>query len=795
MLASAKRLLVCVMACLGMCGFAPAQTCNCTCDATLPPCQAITRFFMNESGGSPQAPNPYLTAGTTAGSVEVRHANRISIAAGTTITHVCVALKNPTGPTANPCAGGDTAYIFIAAHDPVSGLPGAFLPGTQTNFIVAPCVGLAINHQLVAFTTPVQFTSTADVWVGVGYPTAQDNIGHQGTRPRTGGTAAVWIGGTLSTWFNYEDPTLPIYNGRAPIIRALELARGNGRVDVSPVVGLTTSEFGTQQQFQVVLTSAPPTSPVTIELLSSNPAEGLPHTPQLVFDASNWNIPQTVTVTGQDDPLPDGTQPYQIITTARSTDACYNGVPVDDVQLTNIDNDTGCPLLWTRIQGPGPLPRQDHAMTFDPVRNRVVLFGGQDFTGAPLADLWEFDPANNAWLPIPAPPGPAPRFAHAMAYSPQLAGVHLSGGTDGVNLLNDCWSWNGVAWSPQPTLPTLPRKDHAATLDSAGVLGVCLLGGEAPGMLALPEAWSFLPMPTGWTPLAPLMQPAGPQHRTRTAAAFDPGSSGFVLHGGTDLTGGLFDDTWAYAAGSWTNVSAPPTLGPGVRTDHAMAFLPTRNSAVLYGGSTLTSPRNDDTWLLDAGRTWSQASVAPPPGRRSHAMTSISGFGDILLFGGESPTGPLGDTWRLSDPTIPTVAGPMDTVVQTSTSFTLGVSVFGAGQYAYQWSGPSGPLVDGPRISGSQSPTLMIQGAMLSDSGPYTVTVASLCSGIAVSTTATVDVNCTADFNNDNLITVQDIFNYLNAWFANDPRADINGGGLSVQDIFDFLNLWFVGCP
>jgi hypothetical protein len=29
---------------------------------------------------------------------------------------------------------------------------------------------------------------------------------------------------------------------------------------------------------------------------------------------------------------------------------------------------------------------------------------------------------------------------------------------------------------------------------------------------------------------------------------------------------------------------------------------------------------------------------------------------------------------------------------------------------------------------------------------------------------------------------------------AGSPAADMNGGGLSVQDIFDFLNAWFAGC-
>ncbi|HMN40774.1 MAG TPA: GC-type dockerin domain-anchored protein [Phycisphaerales bacterium] len=54
---------------------------------------------------------------------------------------------------------------------------------------------------------------------------------------------------------------------------------------------------------------------------------------------------------------------------------------------------------------------------------------------------------------------------------------------------------------------------------------------------------------------------------------------------------------------------------------------------------------------------------------------------------------------------------------------------------------------------------------------------------------------CRANFNQIDGISVQDIFDFLNAWFAGDPRADFNGGGLGVQDIFDFLNAWFAGCP
>ncbi len=52
------------------------------------------------------------------------------------------------------------------------------------------------------------------------------------------------------------------------------------------------------------------------------------------------------------------------------------------------------------------------------------------------------------------------------------------------------------------------------------------------------------------------------------------------------------------------------------------------------------------------------------------------------------------------------------------------------------------------------------------------------------------------DFNGDGAVSVQDIFDGLNAWFAGDLAADFNvSGALETQDVFDFLNAWFAGCP
>ena len=44
-------------------------------------------------------------------------------------------------------------------------------------------------------------------------------------------------------------------------------------------------------------------------------------------------------------------------------------------------------------------------------------------------------------------------------------------------------------------------------------------------------------------------------------------------------------------------------------------------------------------------------------------------------------------------------------------------------------------------------------------------------------------------------LQVTDIFAFLGAWFAGDPRSDFDGAnGIQVADIFAFLSAWFTGC-
>ncbi len=102
---------------------------------------------------------------------------------------------------------------------------------------------------------------------------------------------------------------------------------------------LVTTEMGGSDTFTVALTLTP-TADVVLNVSSSNTDEGTVAPTTLTFTPSNWNQPQTVTVTGVDDTVYDFDQDYQIITaTLMSADNNFNGVDPVDIDAVNIDDD------------------------------------------------------------------------------------------------------------------------------------------------------------------------------------------------------------------------------------------------------------------------------------------------------------------------------------------------------------------------------------------------------------------------------------------------------------------------
>src|SRR5207249_906697 len=134
--------------------------------------------------------------------------------------------------------------------------------------------------------------------------------------------------------------TDPIYNNlNASDVSVTNTDNDVAWITVNPTSGLTTTEAGGAATFTVVLNTQP-TANVTVGLTSSDLTEGTVAPASVTFTTVNWNVAQTVTVTGVDDPMVDGNIAYAIVTApAVSTDPIFNNRNAADVSVTNIDND------------------------------------------------------------------------------------------------------------------------------------------------------------------------------------------------------------------------------------------------------------------------------------------------------------------------------------------------------------------------------------------------------------------------------------------------------------------------
>src|SRR5439155_252335 len=108
----------------------------------------------------------------------------------------------------------------------------------------------------------------------------------------------------------------------------------------------TTTEGGGTATFTVVLTSQPAAN-VTIGLSSNEVPEGVVERTTVTFSSGNWNVAQTVTVTGVDGVWVDGAVAYTIVTAAAtSTDVSYNVLNPADVEVTDSDDAAAGIFMW-----------------------------------------------------------------------------------------------------------------------------------------------------------------------------------------------------------------------------------------------------------------------------------------------------------------------------------------------------------------------------------------------------------------------------------------------------------------
>lgn len=162
---------------------------------------------------------------------------------------------------------------------------------------------------------------------------------------------------------------------------------------------------------------------------------------------------------------------------------------------------------WTNMTIPsGPEARMLHALAYDVESDRIVLFGGDPVSGVlPSNDTWTYDFNTNTWANMTPPGSPSPRVSHAMAYDGLSDRILLFGGISDVSAYdNGTWSYsfNENTWleiHPAPSPPA--RGDHAMAYDTKSSR-IIMFGGVVGGGANPTETWAYHSQaPSSFVPL------------------------------------------------------------------------------------------------------------------------------------------------------------------------------------------------------------------------------------------------------------------------------------------------------
>ncbi|MFH1230427.1 MAG: putative Ig domain-containing protein [Planctomycetota bacterium] len=329
------------------------------------------------------------------------------------------------------------------------------------------------------------------------------------------------------------------------------------------------------------------------------------------------------------------------------------GVFVNTVPA-NANNDVTLSLTqnwFKRLPATLPLARTDHAMAYDSVRQRTVLFGGCDSVS--LSDTWEWNGTN--WI-LRASGTPPAQDGHAMVYDSVRQKTVLFGGSGWGN---GTWEWNGTSWGLHFDTAPSARCWHAMAYDLLRQKTVLFGGFTGTGFSNETWEWNGI----NWTRRSPVTLPSP---RDRHAMVYDSVRQRIVLFGGITDTDWYNNETWEWDGTNWTRLY--PTTSPPGRQAHAMAYDSVRQRTILFGGITTGGVFSNETWEWN-GINWTQQSpVTSPSGQGGHAMVYDSVRQRTVLFGGRTAVALSNETWEWGSSYVSSGTYVSESIIPTSVS-------------------------------------------------------------------------------------------------------------------------------
>jgi hypothetical protein len=443
---------------------------------------------------------------------------------------------------------------------------------------------------------------------------------------------------------------------------------------------------------------------------------------------------------------------------------------------TSIPAQDNC-VVWSnrfsQVPGTGvgtPGERAHHAMAYDSDRGVTVFFGGEiGKTGDEqyFNDTWEYDGTNQWRQIIVLDPKPAPRSFHSMAYDPVRKRVVLYGGwaAGGNYGFDDTWEYTGNGlfgtWTLVAGDPAgFGLVGRALVWDSIRAKVVAVGGEDAPFVSPTnPTYKSQNAMEwTGasWQPIVDAVNdPAYAHDIWGAGAAFDAARGLLVMVGGYD--GPLYNNAqvegrvWELLPNLAWQAGSP--ISP--RVYPAVAYDERRQRVVVVGGDSGQTGTEDGVFEFVPDSGWvSLPSIPPnpvngaPSGRAGAAMAYDSRRGVLVLMGGagagaeqavpgdviRGPGSRFSDTWELMPARVAILQDPTNTLASVCQATQFAVSATGNGTLRYQWRLDSQPLHDDDHYLGANTAQLTIHSLRYAQEGNYDVVIFDDCGTLSTVT-------------------------------------------------------------
>ncbi len=356
-----------------------------------------------------------------------------------------------------------------------------------------------------------------------------------------------------------------------------------------------------------------------------------------------------------------------------------------DLQLQPQYSATGLSLVvvsttWVHLlpASASPPARDAHVTVSDEAHARMIVFGGQGDSGL-LNDVWVLDHADGqggdpAWTAL-APTGtpPAARRNAAGAYDAAGNRLIVFGGDDGAGTpvaFGDVWvlsNANGLGGTPAWTTVTAAggpgaRSGAGVAFDAATHRLIVFGGSATPATCGAEQndVWVLNGADGTGSPSWTLLAPAGtaPTGRMAARAAYDATNNVLLLTGGFTTCGAASGEQWLMSAANGSGVPAwtprPATGSAPAWRSQGATWNASLNRAFVFGGDSAGVVKNTLTALSNANGTggasaWFDPRPAStlPDARTRHGAVALGTR--MVVFGGQGATSRLADVWVLEE--------------------------------------------------------------------------------------------------------------------------------------------------